>query len=338
MTAYTDPIDRRTVLASSAIALTGLAGCVTEDTDDGNGTGGPGDGDDDNGDNAGNGTGNSDPSDDPAIESASIETTGTDCGGPDDDNVTAFSPDEDPVRVEGVLPAPNPCHEATLEAASVEESTLALTIDVEQDLPDDEECVQCHGAVEYAVSVSLVEDVEIDELHVDHATGGSFGIAQDSATERDHGGEEDADGEPEEGDDHDDDSGVEESNHEIVGESIETIDANCVDSGSPSYGASVEVEGDEVVIEGAISASTPCHRAVLAGTAVGDDDLRVAIDIESTTDEDEACITCTGVVQYEAIIEVTDAEQLSSVHVDHVGGGSYATGWDSASDEAHDGD
>ena len=321
MTEYTGSIDRRTVLASSAIAITGLAGCVTDDIDDENGTGGPGENDNDD-----NGNGNAGPSDDPAIESASIETTGTDCGDPDDDSVTEFSPDEDSVDVEGVLPAPNPCHAATLEAASVDGEKLALTIDVEQDLPDDEECVECHGAVEYVVSVGLAEDIEITELHVDHATGGSIGIAEERVTDRDDSSEERDDAE--EDGDHEDDSGVEEGHHEIGSKSIETIDTDCGSTGD----ATVTPETDRVVIDGTIVASNPCHEAVLSGAAVSGDELRVAIDVESTLEPDEVCIECVGAIEYRVIVEVTDAKQLSSVHVDHVDGGSYATGWDSVSD------
>lgn len=299
------PLDRRTVLATSALALTGLAGCVTDDVDDGAGSGNGGNDDDENDTNDGNG--NSDPSDDPAIESATIETTGTDCGDPDDDDVTEVALDEDPIRIEGVLPAPNPCHKAILESASVEGGTLDLTIDVEQDLPDDEECVTCHGAVEYAVTVTLATDVEISDVHVDHVTGGSIGVAYESEQERDSG---------------------EEIDHEIRGTSIETLDTDCGSTGD----ASVSPESDRIVIDGTIVAGNPCHEAVLVDAAVRDGELRVGIDVESTLGEDEVCIQCVGEIEYRAIVEVTDVEQLASVIVDHVDGGSYGSAWDSASE------
>ena len=330
------PVDRRTVLATSALALTGLAGCVTDDVDDGAGSGNDGNGDDENDTNDGNdsndGNDNSDPSDDPAIESAAIETTGTDCGDPDDDDVTEVALDEDPIRIEGILPAPNPCYEAILKSAAVEDGTLDLTIDVEQDLPDDEECIECHGAVEYAVTIDLAAGVEISDVHVDHVTGGSIGVAYESEQERDSGEESDDGGEPEEDDDPDDDSGVEGSEHEIRDTSIETLDSDC---GSASD-ASVTPESDRIVIDGTIVAGNPCHEAVLVDAAVRDGELRIGIDVESTLEEGEVWIQCVGEIDYRAIVEVTDAKQLASVHVDHVDGGSYGSAWDSASDSERD--
>lgn len=274
-------MNRRAFLAGGVALGAGLAGCVS--------------GSDDPADEDGNdGAGGQD-----GVAGTTITTTGTDCGGPDDDHAVA-NVDGGAVTVIGVLGAPNPCHEATVTAASIENGHLSLAVDVVEDSTDDEGCAQCQGAVEYEATVELDASATVDSGTVDHATGGTH--------------EFDADG-----------------SASVGRTELQTTDAACA-SGA-GEGVTVAQTDGRVAIRGSFTAPNPCHEAVLERATVDQGLLRVSVGRRSTLGEGEVCQTCVGAISYEASVEVVPLDAIEDVQVDHPDGSSGPALGESTRDE-----
>lgn len=298
-------LSRRDVLgATAAVGATGLAGClgalVEDDSDPADGTGDTGG--DDNDAEGGRGDGNGGDSHDssdvelPAgVAAVSVETTAADCGGPEDDYIDA-DVDEDVVRVVGTLPAPNPCHEAILAGIDLDDGELSLVIDVEDTTEADEECAQCHGAVDYETVVELENGTTVETVDVRHETGGGHAAAWDSASG----------------------TAVDLQAGEY---SIETRQTGCQSSDLGVADASID--DDVVTVDGVIEASNPCHEATLEGVTIENQQLSLRIDVASTLAEGEVCQQCLGQVAYRATVEVAEASQLEDVTVDHATDGPH---------------
>lgn len=147
-------LSRRDALAVLATAgLTGLPGCVGDDlpADGGSGSDEGGDG--------------SPPADAPAVVNVSAETVESSCFDPADREIDVVLATE-VVEVTGVINAPNPCHEV-VASASVEGSTLTVHVDVESHETDD--CIQCVGSLQYEVIVELSADGigTVDVIHTE---------------------------------------------------------------------------------------------------------------------------------------------------------------------------
>lgn len=80
--------------------------------------------------------------------------------------------------------------------------------------------------------------------------------------------------------------------------------------------ATVSWSEDSIVVSGWITASNPCHEAVVDGVEVEDDVATVSIGIRG--DEEEVCIQCLGEINYEATIRFDDRPPAEVV-VRHVG-------------------
>jgi hypothetical protein len=306
---------RREILrGATAIGAIATAGCLSRAQENVGAL--PGAGDDGEG-----GT------DSDGVVDTSMETLGTDCGGPDDDDATA-SVSGNTVTINGVLPAPNPCHEALVEAASYEAGTLSVAIDAADATGEDEGCVQCHGSVTYRADVELEDASAVEMVLVDHATpaGGEHELDPDdesSGTEDDEFDESDENGTDESGEDgtnESDDDGTDGSDDDdeytpdaVVDASIETVEAEC----STDEDGEVEAafEGASVVVEGSLPAPTPCHEAALADVEIEGDELSLRVDVRSTG---EVCVECVGAIEYEAVVELDDAITIESVRIDHV--------------------
>jgi len=131
---------------------------------------------------------------------------------------------------------------------------------------------------------------------------------------------EDGDSDPNETDDDNGDTGQDpDSGLELVGSDITTTAADC------GTGDTVEasISDGDIVLTGAVPASNPCHEAVLEASALEDGALSVVVGLEDTTEDGEGCASCTGVVDYEATLEFSEAlEDLSpfeSFSVEHGG-------------------
>lgn len=285
-------MNRRTLL--SACASTGaiaIAGCLAD------GEGSPDDGDGDAGDPAGDGDADDGDGPTPAsgVGDASIETTAAGCAGSDDDWIEADL--GGPVVVRGRLPAPDPCHEAVLEAVDVADGTLSLTVDVRDATGEDESCAQCLGAIEYEARVHLEAGTTVERLAVDHVTGDA------------HEHPACADGQDEPAD--------QDATASVADAGIETTDSEC--GGAEVDDVDARREAETIVVDGSRTAPNPCHRATLESATIDGSRLSVTVDVEPV-DEDEMCIECVGRIEYEIQAEVTAASAVDAVRVDHVGG------------------
>lgn len=257
---------RRTLLTAVG-GSTLLAGCLDTGLADG-GDGGDGDND----------------ADDDGGPSGSIDTLGSGCAIDEEEWALAVQePDE--IAVEGTIPSPNPCHEATLGALDAGDGTLSATVDVtptESDGP----CAQCTGAVRYAISVDP-GDTAIGAVEIDHASGETLDVDLLDA---------------------DDPTSV-------ASTDIETIRTDC---GSEDD-AEVRPRAATLQIAGTVPAPTPCHLATVESAEMVEGTLSLEIGV--TPDEDaEVCEECVGEIQYAATVELDGpplVEEVRVAHADH---------------------
>lgn len=135
-------LSRRRVLGSLAIGSAALAGCLSVGASD-----------------------DREPVDD--VRSQDITTVETSCAGMDDEESSVEVADST-IDVEGVIIGPNPCHEAVIKGVSLEGDTLVVSIAVESDLADGGACMECVGKISYEATVKVDDDVEFDDVRVDH--------------------------------------------------------------------------------------------------------------------------------------------------------------------------
>lgn len=307
---------RRVLVSGGAVAIGGLAGCVSGGDDDG-GTGGgngnaTGNGDETGGDNGtengddngtengddngtknggDNGTQNGDDS-----HAVTIETTNTDCAGENSETVDVTFGDE-AITVSGVTPAPTPCHDAVVADSSLSEDAFSLTVDVEQ---RDGVCTDCTGQVAYEAQVEGDGVGNVSEGSVRHVRGGTHGIAMESSS---------ASADP-----------------LTVGTTeISIQDAGCRSSNSKPM-ATVRKDGDTLELTGTIHTNNPCYRPVLSDVRVDGGSLSVSIDTEST---DEICQQCLGAIRYRASIGLSDISKLGGVTVNYQNGEEFTVEADS---------
>lgn len=281
---------RRALLSAAAGGATLLAGCAAAQP--------PGTGDDD----GGTGT-NPDDNDDSSNDGDTIEmieTTWTDCGGPDDETVLAVE-SGDGIRLIGTTDAPNPCHEATLDAVSVDGETLHIDIGVTSTLGADEDCAQCHGAVGYEATIDH-SPAAIESVVVDHTFGDRFEVSIHDSDEL--------------------------PALDDVG--IETTAAECAAS-DDEESITVDRAGDRIGISGSRPAPDPCHVATIEGTTIEDGTLSVVIDI---AEEGEMCAQCIASIEYELVVDLVGATLVDTVRVEHVGAGTHTVSFDEATEGA----
>ena len=137
----TSRMNRRAILGAIAVTGGALAGCAAIDPPN------PADGN---------------------VADAHIETVATNCGSPEDDHVVVVG--EDPIELVGTTPAPTPCYRAVIEQFSLSNGTLTTTVGVEDDLPEGEACIQCHGAISYEIAVDIARQ-DLESVVVTHTEG-----------------------------------------------------------------------------------------------------------------------------------------------------------------------
>lgn len=276
---------RRTLLSALSGTAAGLAGCVgarlpTDDDD----TNDPEDGE---------------PDDPPIPPGSSIRTLATDCGGPDDEWVEVARGGNQLI-IDGLTPAPNPCHEATVPELDLVDGTIDVTLGVASTLDDDVGCVQCLGVVRYELRVD-VDPETVEAVTVRHEQGETHRI------------DPDADEEP-----------------SVSEATIETTDAGC-GTGEDS-GVEIDRDGSQIRLTGTRPAPNPCHRATLEEATVADRSLRLTVDVESDLDEGEGCIECVGQLEYDLTVELEGATSVDRVTVTHVDAGTHTVSWDHATE------
>lgn len=252
-------IDRRTLLAGAGSSAMCLAGCVGGvPTDDG--------------------VQHSD--DEPEV---SIETTKSTCGGLEDDWAVAGLNDER-VSLDGITPAPNPCHEATVAAIDVVDEVLEVDIAVTSTLEDDTECIECVGAIGYTATIKSLTDA-VEAVRIDHIEGDTHDIAPYSIG----------------------------ADPRVITSTIETIDAG------PPEEDDVDVlsTGPVITIGGRIPAPNPCHKAVLSDTEIVDGNLKVRIHVREDISDDGACSQVMSHVTYRVNIELDGPPHIDTIVVSH---------------------
>lgn len=293
---------RKTILGALGTGAVALAGCVSN-----GGQGEANSGDDTGGDDDGNDDGDHDS--DTAIADSTIERVGSDCAGPDPGAVTVAL-DEGTYLIDGVVDTPTPCYLPVLDEVTLEDGTLSITVAIEEETGEDDEpveCVTCEGMVLYQSSIELAEDTTVETVAVTHEPGQQFTIDES----------EFGDGRP-----------------TIVSTSIETTRADTRDD-EKSTVQEFEHDDDRVTVQGSIPTDTPHYEAVILESSIRHRQVQLAIGVESTLNDDEAGTLPTGIVEYEAEIELENGDALESARIDHPDS-SHGMAWDEASEGAVD--
>lgn len=297
---------RKAIIGSLGIGAAALAGCVSG-ADDPNSDDDGDDGEDDNGDNGDNA------GDGPEPET-SIEQFGSDCAGQDSESVAVYA-DDGVYLLPGTLPAPTPCHEAVLDSTAYEDGTLSVTVDVAE-VDENEACVDCHGKVDYEVTVEGLDSADVETVEITHATGETHTVEADEFREGRPKRLELVDAE------------ITESSSEVRDEKFEGSNAELdeIPDGSDSGTGTIEIEG-------MIPTDTPHYEAVLEDAAVQGTQLRMAVGVESTLEDGEMGTEPLGAVRYTATIELRNPGKLQSFQVAHPQS-SHGGAWESDSASA----
>lgn len=166
-------VKRRTLLrhAGALGGTAALAGCVAErfedeaaNTPDGNDTGeeteqsdgdegGESGGESNDDDEGGADEDDGDGEESPTITERDLTPGDGECGEEDDATIEFL---DEHVTVDGAITAPDPCHEAVLDAAEYDETDdeLAVTVAVAEG-DEDEICQQCIGEVSYGARIAF---------------------------------------------------------------------------------------------------------------------------------------------------------------------------------------
>jgi hypothetical protein len=319
-------LSRRDVLAgATALGAVALAGCVAEndddETDDPDNTSDPDNAESsDNGDDTGS---EPESASEPELELLETEltTASADCGS--GDLVEATVTDGD-LTLEGKLPASNPCHEAALDRATLEDGALSVAVRAAETTGEDETCMSCLGVVEYEGTLSFSADLTdlstFESVTVEH--GGTSGETHTIEEAGVVNGQVSRSGDRSEGES---DGGRVENT--VLADSVVTTDRSCTGNIPPSgdperVEASDRTEftqtGSTVTVQGSLTASTPCHEAYVESVNYNDGELSLVVGAESNLDPGELCTECLADIQYEATVELAEGVSVDGVSVTHI--------------------
>ncbi len=143
-------MQRRTLLAGigSTVTVSAIAGCLGDGDDPDDGAGGEGG------------------SASPTIETvAQTEVEDSSDGDRNVESSATVSVEGDAIEIEGQLEGPTPCHDAVVADVTVEDGTVTVYVELEED--DDGMCVQQIAEIEYEATV-VVEGDEPERVVVIH--------------------------------------------------------------------------------------------------------------------------------------------------------------------------
>lgn len=103
---------------------------------------------------------------------------------------------------------------------------------------------------------------------------------------------------------------------DIKSSSIELVDSGC--AGKDTGTATVSTDAGTIVVDGSITAPTPCYRVGLHTVELTGEGLRVVVE-HAPPEGDGACIECVGALEYEATVTVENAYP-DRVIVEHADG------------------
>lgn len=297
---------RDALVGATALGAVALAGCVADD-DEPEETGE-------------NGTDNGAADSELELIDTGITTVAADCG---DGDLVEATVDGSSVVLEGTVPAANPCHEAALDGASLEDGELSVEVGVESDPPEDGPCAQCTGVVDYEATLELSEEIEdlsvFGSLTVEH--GGRSGETHtiETAGVAAGGGSRATDQEA------DGDDRAAEREDAVLSHGIETVETGCTNgTGAGDREGRVDASdetaftqsGETVTVDGSIGAPTPCYEAVIEEVSYEDGVLSLVVSVQPV-DEDQLCTDCIADVDYEATVELTEGTTVDDVSVTH---------------------
>lgn len=293
---------RKTLAGMTALGTVTLAGCVADDSDDNP------DGDQDDDDDENGADGNEADSADEELEliDSELDTIGSDCGGPDSEQVDSAI-DGQTLTISGQTTAPNPCHEAVLDAVTFEGGTLDLVVDVSDTTDADEACIDCVGAVSYEITCTFSETLagpeDFESVTVTHEhSNTAHPVIENGESQQISGSEGD-------GGDDDDPSTVREH-------SIERTDADQRETTAVGDGAeSIDLGVSPLTVEGWVVTPTPCYQPVIHDASV--DDGVLSLDIIAREGSDEMCTKVISRIHYEATITVADGVTVDDVDVSY---------------------
>lgn len=110
-----------------------------------------------------------DDGDRPTVAGHSIVTTGATCQSDPDGDRVEVDFGADGVVIDGVAPAPNPCHEARIETASIDAGDLRVGIGFDR---VKDVCIECVGAISYTATVDVEPADAIETVTVEHGESG----------------------------------------------------------------------------------------------------------------------------------------------------------------------
>lgn len=330
-------ISRRDALAgATALGAVALAGCVANNSDDDENENPESTEDPDPADN----TNNTDSSDDPdsstettgdseddgeqetagslELLETGLTTTNAACGSGD---LVEADTSDGAVTLEGKIPSSDPCHEAVLEDARLEDGALSVVVGVES---TDSGCAQCLGVVEYEGTLSFSQDLSdlsmFESFNVEHrGSSGETHVIEEAGVVTGRVSRQ--------GDQSGGGSGGGRTRNAVLANSIETISRDC-SGGVPSRNSPERVEADEetefsqsgstVTVEGSVGASTPCHEAFVESVSYNSGVLSVVVGAESNLGQEEFCTECVAEIEYEAAVEVAEDIAVDDVSVTHI--------------------
>jgi hypothetical protein len=237
------------------------------------------------------------------------------------DTVTADVADGD-VIVTGTVPTATPHYEAVLSDATLEGRDLRLVVGAERTLEEGQVGTQPLGVVDYELTLDF--SVEMDDLsmfdsfRVEH--GGrsqqthivkTAGVATGAVAGRGDGRS----------------SNMAEQGT-VLASSIVTTNRGCTggtggnisDRVDASDEAELSQDGDTAIVQGAVSARTPCHEAFLESVGYGAGTLQVVVGAESNLDRNEYCTECIADIEYEVTVELAEGTDVSNLSVTHIQG------------------
>ncbi|WP_227131463.1 hypothetical protein [Halorubellus salinus] len=101
----------------------------------------------------------------PSVAETSLTAGDGECGNREDETAVAGYGDQ-VIRVEGTVPAPDPCHDLAIAGLGYDEKTRTARVVVAATASDDG-CVQCVGAIDYEATVAYEHDFP-DRVEVYH--------------------------------------------------------------------------------------------------------------------------------------------------------------------------
>ena len=313
---------RNALVGATSLGAVMLAGCVSDEADDGSGSGNGDDGDengddgddtgDDNGTDSGDDNGDDGGDDNGAIDEelelldTTFESDEGSCSSPTGDTAS-LEFEGTTLRIEGSSSAPNPCHECVLESAAFEGGSLSLAVSVKSTLDEGEACIECVGEVPYRASCEFsaeVDETTFDAVTVEHKEGETHTLVEAGEVVDRSDSEDDAD-----------DSAQEET-ASVLGYQIQSADHSSSTGSSEVGDSDMEYShsGDTVTIKGWIITRTPCYDPVIYDASVEGGELVVGVSARHTA-EDEVCTQVISKLSYTAEVTLAPETELADVSV-----------------------